>query len=208
MKSNGVIDGYAAVAESLIARYEALSCEEIYQHVMDMFPQAPARIIDIGAGTGRDAGWLAARGYTVTAVEPVPAFRAAARQLHAGKGIVCVDDRLPALASVRSMGEQFDVLLLGGVWHHLPVTEQDTAWVALADLMAPGAVAILSLRHGPGVPGRPAFEVDDDRLARSAGRQGLFEVRRVPADSIQAGNRAAAVSWTWLVLQMKRAGSP
>lgn len=139
MNSNDVIVGYEAAAQSLIGPYEALSCEEIYQHVIELLPQTPARVIDIGAGTGRDAGWLVERGYIVTAVEPASAFREVSRRLHADKGIVWVDDRLPTLAAVWSLRERFDVLLLGGVWHHLPPTEQDAAWLALAELMAPGA---------------------------------------------------------------------
>lgn len=207
MKCNSVIDGYEAAAQSLIAPYEALSCEEIYRHVMDLFPEAPARVIDIGAGTGRDAGWLVGRGYSVTAVEPVTAFRDVGRRLHAGIGIAWLADRLPDLGVTRTRGARYDLLLLGGVWHHLSPSDQEAAWSALADLMAPGAVTILSLRHGPGAPDRPVHPVNDDRVGQVARDLGLGELRRVRAESIQPGNRAAGVRWTWFVFRAGCAGS-
>ncbi|MEO9780509.1 MAG: class I SAM-dependent methyltransferase [Sedimentitalea sp.] len=207
MKCSGIIKGYEAAAQSLITPYEDLSCEDIYQHVMDLFPASPAQVIDIGAGSGRDAGWLASRGYSVTAVEPVPTFRAAARRLHAGKGIAWVDDRLPDLAVTRARQERFDLLLLSGVWHHLPPPQQDAAWRALVALMAPGAVTILSLRHGPGVAGRPVFPVDDDQIECCARELGLSTLRRVQTGSIQPGNRAAGLQWTWFAFRKNVAGN-
>lgn len=203
-----VIDGYQAAAGSLIAPYEALSCDEIYQHVRDLMPVAPVRVLDIGAGTGRDAAWLAGQGHAVTAVEPVPRFLAAARGLHADHGIVWIDDRLPDLTAMRQRNERFDLLLMGGVWQHLSPSQRETAWPVLADLMAPGATMILSLRHGPGAPGRPVFPARDVDVLRAARDLGLRMLRRQRAGSIQAGNRAAGVDWTWFVLRAPGGGTP
>lgn len=195
MRQDQVIDGYQASAPLLIAPYEALSCREIYQHVLDLLPGVPSRVVDIGAGTGRDAAWLAGQGHQVTAVEPVPAFRAAGRGLHPDDGIIWCDDRLPGLASIPST-QQFDLLLLGGVWQHLSPAEREEAWPNLRNLMAPGALMILSVRHGPGAAGRPVFPVLDQDVRDAARNLGLTIVRQVQAGSIQPGNQAVGVRWT------------
>ena len=49
--------GYAAAAPDLIARYERISCAQLYAPLADLLPAAPARIADIGAGIGWT--WLA-----------------------------------------------------------------------------------------------------------------------------------------------------
>lgn len=206
MDENPVIDGYAAAASALIEPYEALSCEEIYQHVIDLMPDAPARVLDIGAGTGRDAAWLAAEGYAVTAVEPVAEFRAAGQRLHPDQGIVWKEDRLPSLAAIRAQGGQFDMLMLGGVWHHLSSLERTAAWRSLLELMAPGAVIILSLRHGPGPTGRRVFAVADDEIVTMAHDTGVSLLRQRQAASIQPRNRAMGVRWTWFALRKEMGG--
>jgi len=196
-----VINGYEAAAERLIAPYEALPCERIYAPVAGLFPAAPARVIDIGAGTGRDAAWLASHGHCVTAVEPVAGFRAAGQRLHKGRDIRWIDDRLPDLAQVLSRKDSYDVLLLGGVWQHLSNAERKLAWGVLYRLMAPGAVTILSVRHGKGAPGRPVYRARDADIVVAARHLGLEVVRQTRAASIQPGNRAAGVTWTWFALR-------
>ena len=72
--------GYAENAAALIEQYERLTFEEVHREVLSLFPVRPGRVLDIGAGTGRDAAALAARGHMVTAVElaSMACFRSAA----------------------------------------------------------------------------------------------------------------------------------
>lgn len=203
MPGDRIIDGYAAAAPDLIAPYEALSCEAIYRHVLDVMPSLPSWVIDIGAGTGRDSAWLAARGHMVTAVEPVARFRDAGRRLHGGSDLIWINDRLPELSQMRARGQRFDLVLLHGIWQHLSDRERAVAWPHLHALMAPGAQIILSLRHGPGAPGRPVFPARDKDVDQAARALGLCVTRRIGAGSIQPDNRAAGVHWTWFVLQRR-----
>src|SRR5205085_8273140 len=69
--------GYAEDAEWLIPRYESVNPSEKYQVVAHLFPKFPSFFLDVGAGTGVDAAWLAQEGHQVLAVEPVTAFREA-----------------------------------------------------------------------------------------------------------------------------------
>lgn len=189
-----VLAGYEADGADLVERFEAIDSAALYAPVADFIPTAPARIADIGAGTGRDAAWLAGLGHAVVAVEPVAALREAGRALR--PGLAWVDDQLPQLADLR--GELFDRVLLSGVWQHLDGPARAVALPRLAGLLAPGGVLIMSLRHGPGAPSRPVWPVDVEATMALATTAGLKLVRRVEAASVQAGNRAAGVTWTWV----------
>ncbi|WP_207780786.1 class I SAM-dependent methyltransferase [Caulobacter radicis] len=192
-----VLAGYEADGADLAPRFEAIDSAGLYAPVADFMPKTPARIADIGAGTGRDAAWLAGLGHVVVAVEPVAALREAGRALR--PGLDWIDDRLPELSSLR--GERFDRLLLSGVWQHLDDPVRAAAMPVLAGLLPDGGVLVMSLRHGPGAPSRPVWPVDVQATAVLAQAAGLRLVHRVEAASVQAGNQAAGVTWTWVCLE-------
>lgn len=75
-------EGDAEDAEWLIPRYESVDFFEKYRAVIHLFPEEPSSILDVGAGTGADAAWLAQKAHRVVAVEPVAAFREAGLELH------------------------------------------------------------------------------------------------------------------------------
>ena len=199
MPIESILTGYAADAANLISLFEALSTEEVLAPVLDLLPSASSRILEVGAGTGRDAAWLAARGHHVTAVEPVEALRRAGMALHPEPD--WTDDRLPGLERVCALGEHYDLVLLVAVWQHLPPEQHRTGIAALAGLIAPAGRLILSLRHGPGSPSRPCFPTNPEAIVADAAEAGLRLVRRVAAPSIQQQNRDAGVTWTWLCLE-------
>ena len=170
--------GYGETADALVRQYESLTFADVHRDLLPLLPGPPARMLDIGAGTGRDAAALAALGHAVTAVEPTPELRAAAQRLHSGAAIRWIDDALPDLARVRALGERFDLVLLSAVWMHLDDSERQAAMTAVAALLAPGGVMSLSLRHGPVPAGRRMFEVTTDEtraLAEAAGLRTLHD---------------------------------
>ena len=65
--------GYAEQAAQLVQQYEAIPFEHKYRAELALLPARPGRILDVGAGTGVDAAWLAAHGHEVLAVEPTAA---------------------------------------------------------------------------------------------------------------------------------------
>src|SRR5580658_9586367 len=75
-------EGYASEAEALIKQYESISFDQVHREVLHLLPRAPCRVVDIGAGTGRDAAGFAALGHAVLAVEPTAALRARAMEIH------------------------------------------------------------------------------------------------------------------------------
>lgn len=198
---NDILDGYAAAATpDLIQRYEAFDPAVLYAPVLDLLPETPGRVADIGTGTGRDAAWFASRGHRVFAVEPVRALREAGMALHGGKDITWLDDTLPELASARQHGP-FDLVTLNGVWQHIDDAARAIALPVLGEMLAPGGRLVLALRHGPGAACRPAFPISDDETIAAAATCGLPLLRCRKTGSHQAANRALGVRWTWVLFE-------
>lgn len=194
-------EGYAQAAQWLIPRYESIGFDEKYRAVMYLLPLAPGAVLDIGAGTGVDAAWLAQQGHEVVAVEPLTAFREAGRALHPAQNIEWVDDSLPLLARVADRRECFDLVLLSAVWQHLAPDERSTAMTVMLPLLKPGAILVMSVRHGPAPEGRRSFDVSIDETIAVAGAEGGRLLLAAQLPSVQALNREAGVTWSWLVFQ-------
>lgn len=193
--------GYAEQAEELVARYEGIDFPTKHQAALPLLPAAPASAIDIGAGTGRDAAWLAERGYRVVAVEPTEALRSRAIALHPTPAIEWVDDSLPALRRVVALRRRFDLVMLTAVWMHLDAQERRVAMANVAALVAPSGVLVMTLRHGPVPSGRIMFAVSAEETIALAEAHGLRLALDVHAESSQATNRDAGVSWTQLAFR-------
>jgi SAM-dependent methyltransferase len=169
------IVGYGEDAEALACRYEAVAFEEVHGYLLPWLPSFPSRVADIGAGSGRDAAALAARGYAVVAVEPTPELRRIGQRLHADAAIAWGDVALPALTGLRG---SFDLVLLSAVWMHLDEQERVEAMQRVAELTAPGGCVAMSLRHGPVPAGRLMFAVSAAETVTLAERFGLTVVHR------------------------------
>ena len=194
------ISGYAVDAEHLIPAYEAIPAPNVFAHVLDFLPKRPSRIIEIGAGTGRDAAWLASQNHKLTAVEPVEPFREAGMLLHPSSLIRWVDDRLPYLPHILESQETFDLVLLVSVWQHLTPEERPVSMVNLSKLLSSCGRVIMSIRHGPGSADRECFPATASETIDLARQSGLKILSQRSAESVQAQNRLAGVTWTWLVL--------
>ena len=196
-----IIAAYDADAASLFEPYEEIDSIRLHAPVQELFPPSPARVADIGAGTGRDAAWLARLGYDVVAVEPAAGLREAGEARHATAGIHWLDDRLPLLPRLSRRAERFDLILSMGVWHHLDALDRARAMPVLAGLLTAGGSLLLSIRHGPTPASRPGFDVSVSDTVKSAREAGLEPIAQREAPSLLPGNRAAGVVWTWLVLR-------
>jgi 2-polyprenyl-3-methyl-5-hydroxy-6-metoxy-1,4-benzoquinol methylase len=189
-------EGYAEEAAALAAQYESISFDQAHASILHLIPSTPCRVVDIGAGTGRDAAGFAALGHRVMAVEPTDEMRIRAATLHPTPEIEWVNDSLPDLATVRRRAELFDVVMLNAVWMHLDERQRCRAMPNVASLIRPGGMMSLSLRYGPIPPGRRMFAVPAEEVIRLAQQEGLeLTLRRSHLDSTL---RRPGVSWTRL----------
>ena len=198
-----LISRYDTDAELLAAQYERLRFEDVHAPLLDLLPGSGA-ILDVGAGSGRDAAWLAARGYEVTAVEPSAAMRRAAQSRHGAAAVRWIDDALPALPTIHRHGLSFDLILLSGVWMHVPPDERSRAWRKLVTLLRPCGRLAVSLRLGPGDPGRQMYAVSQEELERLAREFGLVVVRAAAAADLLG---RPEVSWLTVVMQLPDDGA-
>ncbi|MEU5539734.1 methyltransferase domain-containing protein [Streptomyces sp. NPDC020362] len=189
--------GYAEAADALAVQYEEVTFDEVHRDVLEFVPTGPGRILDVGAGTGRDAAALAARGHTVVAVEPTAELREHAQRLHTGSGIDWVADALPHLALRRHPGP-FDAVFVTAVWMHLDAEERRHAMGRIAALLVTGGRFFVNLRHGPVPAGRHMFDVSAAETVELGRALGLRTVHRGERPDLHGRDN---VRWSSLVLQ-------
>jgi SAM-dependent methyltransferase len=194
-------EGYSEQAPALLIRYEDRTFEQEHGDVVDFFPSEPSSIVDIGAGTGRDAGHFAALGHRVLAVEPTRALREPAMELHPEPSIEWMDDWLPELAKVLARRRTFDVVNFNAVWMHLDLAQRQRAMESVAQLCHTGTRVFFLLRHGPVPRGRRMFDVSGDETIALAEPFGLAPLFNLKADSNDADNLANGIRWTRVVLE-------
>ncbi|MFM0669492.1 class I SAM-dependent methyltransferase [Paraburkholderia sediminicola] len=95
-------EGYAESAAALANEWRKISFRDHHRPVLHLIPRAPSRVLDVGAGMGRDAAALAAMGHSVVAVEPVDELRAAEINFYPASNVAWLDDSLPELCLVRA----------------------------------------------------------------------------------------------------------
>lgn len=194
-------EGYEAEAPTLMRQYEGLAFEDVHRHVLHLFPPPPCRVLDIGAGTGRDAAALAKRGYDVTAMEPTMALRQAAMDLHTSPRIEWMDSALPDLSALAGREGCYGLILLTAVWMHLDIAQRHQAMPRVAACLQAGGVMVFSIRHGPVPAGRRMFEVstaETKDLAAASGCQSVFE-----QEGKGGGLERPGVYWTRLAFIKK-----
>ncbi|WP_223268265.1 class I SAM-dependent methyltransferase [Streptosporangium nondiastaticum] len=195
--------GYGEAAEALVAQYESVTFDEVHREVLHLFPSEPSSVLDIGAGSGRDAAALAARGHRVVAVEPTTEMRTLGRSLHADQDIEWIDDALPGLPRLSARQPRFGLILLTAVWMHLDEQQRSAAMAHLAGLLEPGGRVILSLRHGPVPEGRRMFPVTARETVALARRSGLHVVHHARREDPHG---RPGVAWTCLGLRLCAGG--
>ena len=173
LRPTEIIAAYDADAGALAAEYERDPFEKIHQPVLDLLPEAPSSVLDVGAGSGRDAAWFAGQGHQVVALEPAAGMRAEGSRRHAA-GFRWLDDSLPGLDRLVRSGLTFDLVWLSAVWMHVPPACRERAFRKLVSVLSPGGSMMVSLRQGPPPPGRamaPAMVAEIEELARRLGLQ-------------------------------------
>jgi len=197
-----VIDYYNKNSIDLANKYESLSFEKVHYSAMPFLPEPPAKVLDIGAGSGRDAAWLNKRGYKVTAVEPASKLLNLAITTH-GDNIEWVCDSLPGLSSL-STNARFDIILLSGVWMHIQPDERKAVLLKLEELCSESGIIVLSLRYGTLDDDRPMYEVSYLELEKLIKGLSLQVIHR---ERSQDRLSRSDISWESIILKKGNGGS-
>ncbi|QXQ07335.1 class I SAM-dependent methyltransferase [Sphingosinicellaceae bacterium] len=199
-------EGYATEALELLVQYESFTFAEAHASHLHLFPPPPANVLDVGAGTGRDAAGFADLGYHVVAVEPTAELRMPARALHPSPRIKWLDDCLPQLQVLAATAQIFDLVMLTAVWMHLDQAERQIAMPNVAACARPGGRLFLSLRHGPVPAGRRMFEVSASETIALAAASGLLCIHE--ESGADSKLKRPGVTWDRLVFERNALGKP
>ncbi len=201
MHGRDVGETYAA-ASSQLRRYFALT-----------FP-AGGRVLDIGAGVGRDVADLVGEGYEAWGVEPSAAFREVAvlRFPRIGDRIRAggLPDEMPAIGD---LGGPFDGVLCSAVLQHVPRARLfDAVFAIKALLKERGRILLAVPTARPGIVdsrdtyGRLFTGVTPDELELLFERAGFAPIGRWDGDDAQFDRRPGH-RWATLALELRSAGA-
>lgn len=137
---------YNANFKALCNRYSSLTFSDVHANLLESLPPPPRRVLDVGAGIGRDTLELYRLGYFVTACEPTKAFRLIGKCRSVDTAIVWVNDKLPYLNAVLGFRSQYDVILVSAVWMHLSETERLQSLATIKKLLTEDGFAYITYR--------------------------------------------------------------
>ncbi|PKQ79851.1 SAM-dependent methyltransferase [Aeromonas sobria] len=206
------LDYYQRHATELATRYQQVSARAVHGDWLTLLEPwllaAPRSLLDVGAGSGRDAAFLAGlhQGHSVVAIEPCQALSAQG-QCHTREAAVAwVNDAMPALSRVTGT---FDLILLSAVWMHLPPESRPLALARLHELLSPDGYLVLSLRlvvSEQEMRERAMYPVAADDVEQLALGEGmtLLHVSEPQGDALAR----TGLSWQSLILGGKHARLP
>jgi SAM-dependent methyltransferase len=197
---------YDKNAKPLSDHYNSQASDFVHHGWLDRhLPDKPGFACDIGAGSGRDANWLAANGWDVIAVEPSREMRDLA-QARSHANVTWLDDALPGLEKLRRLGHRFDLVLLSAVWMHVPPSQRERAFRVISELLKPSGVLVITLRHGRDEAEnqeRGFFEVSADELMTLSKQRALAVTGRLSEPDLIRSH----VEWETIIFAMPDDGT-
>ena len=196
-----------AFFEAIAGRYErayALSGRESrarLQRMIDALPPAPARVLDLGVGTGRELSALLDAGYAPTGVDVSPAMLERCRRRARAVPLVEADFWSAPLPFA---GASFDAAIaLHGTLAHPPDARAPAALAAeLARVVRPGGALFVEVPSPAWLERMAAWPGDAERRVRRTGERTCRYEDLVVGASIEARvldadewRRALGASW-------------
>jgi len=191
-------DIYSENVSRFIAEYESVLPQKIHEDWIHLLPTVQSLILDVGTGSGRDAAWFAEQGHNVIAVDPAEKLLHEAQNIHTSPSIQWIRDKLPTLKKVFDLNLKFDLILLSAVWIHVAPKDRERAFRKLSNLLKPGGIIVISLRHGPCPDKRTIYPGTVEELKQLANHF-LWEVVLVTESKDQL--QRSDVFWSTVVLR-------
>lgn len=163
-------------AVKLAEQYDSTQFEVVHQAWLPILKKSirgskiVCRILDIGAGSGRDAKFLA---QLSTDENPIQVFAVEPAYSLAKQGkkntsiitnqnnlpVIWLDDSLPYLLVTKEVDLKFDLILLSAVWMHISPDKRSDSINSLKGLLTPNGKIIITLRHQGG-----SGNIEDERI--------------------------------------------
>ncbi|PSV44857.1 methyltransferase domain-containing protein [Photobacterium indicum] len=187
----------------LCEQYNSLAFETVHQSWKAFWPHKGDRVLDVGAGSGRDTKWMAEQGCEIIALEPCDSFRKVG-SAYTGAAVMWLDDALPALSKTENLGMRFDLILVSAVWMHLVPSYRERAFRKLSNLLASNGRLVITLRHGEFKDSRRNYGVSVEELEQFAKNSALL-VRHISSsdDSLKRDD----VHWQTVIMSLPDDGS-
>jgi SAM-dependent methyltransferase len=199
---------YSRQASEIAARYESVASP-----VARFFGTAFAtgsRVLDVGAGSGRDLGELLASGYDAYGVEPSEALAALAVVHHPELTGRIARGALPQIGE--PFGGGFDGILCSAVLMHVPEADLFDTVFALRQLLRPHGRLLLSLPlsrgdvdgNERGIDGRLFTNYAPEYLQLLLERVGFQQIGRWDGEDALA---RAGTRWYTLLFELRSTGA-
>lgn len=195
-----MLNYYNHNAKQLFDKYQSVDPDTVHASWLRHLPQKPGLALDVGGGSGRDAVWLAKRGWEVIVVEPATALLELGQRSTEAYPITWINDCLPTLAKLQMDQQTYSLILLSGVLMHLPYQQRIASLETLAGLMADNSLLVVSLRQGPDSEGREFYQVQADEIVQFAEKKSLqVEV----CDTLEDVLKRDGVTWQTIIIEKR-----
>ena len=194
----------ALQARESAARYETVAPDQLNNWFAHVLSEGKACILDVGAGSGRDAAWLEALGHDVLAVEPDRAMLREIERHHPDRNFKLLRDRLPDLRATIRSGLSFDLILLNAVWMFVAPSERQRAFRKLVTLLKPGGSIAMTLRYGPVGPKQGTHSVSTEEIERLARRYGAYVEHKGNSYDLLGRER---ITWAQVIVRVPDDGT-
>lgn len=189
---------YSENAIALSNQYDSVESESLHKDWLAFIPRRGS-VLDIGAGSGRDARYFASSGLNVVAVEPAENFLELAISQSRQHKITWLLDSLPILEKVKALGTSFNLILLSAVWMHLSPDERHITINSLKNLLVNKGKLVITLRYGEFNDARTAYPVSINEVQRLAELNGLSIILQTAQTEDKLGR--SDVAWQTVVIE-------
>ena len=158
------VDSYNTQASAYADRYEAADMSALHRLLLRHLPER-CRVLEIGCGSGRDAAFLLAHGYDVTATDASPSMLALAAQRHPelasrlhllsypcslSLGVERAGVRVDYTPPTTAPQAPYNAILSVATLMHVPDQELFECATQIRDLLADDGILVLQLSLGRG----------------------------------------------------------
>jgi SAM-dependent methyltransferase len=139
---------YDARCREISARYESADMSRLHTVLLRYLPPKGASVLELGCGSGRDAAFLLANGYEVTAVDASAGMVAEATRIHpelSGR-VSCAAIPFPGDSPL--LLRTFDAVVSIGMLMHIPDAGLSDTVLQIRRLLRPGGVLFVDVSVG------------------------------------------------------------